>query len=83
MGRGALTSFLDGFAMAGLFGPLRRHGAPSHPFAPSKSSTKSESVIDSDFAGEGQKSLRGNERSKPPQSEPRLEPGEQDQYKAG
>ena len=52
------TSFLDGFALAGLFTRLRRPGAPTHAFAPSKSKDKMVIVIDDDLAVERLEGLR-------------------------
>jgi hypothetical protein len=40
MMKGIFTSFLDGFACAGLFTRLRRSGAPTRAFAPSKPKEK-------------------------------------------
>jgi hypothetical protein len=57
-----LTSFLDGFALAGFFARLRRRGAPTHAFAPSRPKEKMVIVIDDDQAVE---SLEGLRRGKP------------------
>jgi len=46
------TSFLDGFALAGLTTHLRRQGAPTHTFAPSRSKDKMVIVVNDDFAVE-------------------------------
>lgn len=58
MTRGVLTSFLDGFALAGLFKPLRRRGAPTHAFAPPRSKEKLVLVINDDQAVESLEGLR-------------------------
>ena len=52
------TSFLDGFALAGLFTHLRRPGAPTHAFAPSKSKNKMVIVVDDDLGAERLEGLR-------------------------
>ena len=52
------TSFLDGFALAGLFTRLRRPGAPTHAFAPSKHKEKMVIVLDDDLAVERLEGLR-------------------------
>jgi hypothetical protein len=52
------SSFLDGFALAGLFKHLRRQGAPTHAFAPSKPREKMVIVIDDDQAVESLEGLR-------------------------
>jgi hypothetical protein len=48
--REIFTSFLDGFALAGLLTRLRRSGAPTHAFAPSKPKEKMVIVVDDDQA---------------------------------
>ena len=58
MTRGIFTSFLDGFAVAGLFTRLRRRGAPSRAFAPSKPKEKMVIVVDDDLAVERLEGLR-------------------------
>ncbi|MGA2218815.1 MAG: hypothetical protein ABSG51_12055 [Terracidiphilus sp.] len=58
MARGIFTSFLDGFALAGLFTQLRRQGAPTRAFAPSKPKEKMLIVIDDDLAVERLEALR-------------------------
>jgi hypothetical protein len=62
MTKGTLTSFLDGFAMAGLFTRLRRRGAPTRAFAPSRQKQKMVIVVDDDQAVER---LEGLRRSSP------------------
>jgi hypothetical protein len=62
MTRSILTSFLDGFALAGLFTLLRRRGAPTRAFAPSRKKEKMVIVIDDDQAVE---KLEGLRRAKP------------------
>jgi hypothetical protein len=49
MTRGIVTSFLDGFALAGLLTRLRRRGAPTRAFAPSKPREKMVIVVDPDL----------------------------------
>jgi len=56
--RGIFTSFLDGFALAGLFTRLRRRGAPTRAFAPSKRKEKMVIVVDDDLAVERLEGLR-------------------------
>jgi len=56
--RKVFTSFLDGFALAGFFTRLRRSGAPTHAFAPSKPREKMVIVIDDDQAVERLEGLR-------------------------
>jgi hypothetical protein len=46
--RKIFTSFLDGFALAGLLTRLRRSGAPTRAFAPSKPKEKMVIVFDDD-----------------------------------
>jgi hypothetical protein len=46
--RKIFTSFLDGFALAGLLTRLRRSGAPTRAFAPSKPKEKMVIVVDDD-----------------------------------
>jgi hypothetical protein len=58
MTRGVFTSFLDGFALAGLFTRLRRRGAPTSAFAPSKPKEKMVIVVDDDLAVERLEGLR-------------------------
>ncbi len=58
MSRTVFTSFLDGFAMAGLFGPLRRRNAPTQAFAPSRQRGKFVIVVDDDTAAERLEELR-------------------------
>lgn len=58
MTRGIFTSFLDGFALAGLFTRLRRRGAPTSAFAPSKPKEKMVIVVDDDLAVERLEGLR-------------------------
>jgi len=58
MARGVLTSFLDGFALAGLFTRLRRKDAPTRAFAPSKPKEKMVIVVDDDLAAERLEGLR-------------------------
>jgi hypothetical protein len=58
MTRGVLTSFLDGFALAGLFTRLRRRGAPTRAFAPSSKKEKMVIVIEDDQAVERLEGLR-------------------------
>jgi hypothetical protein len=52
------TSFLDGFALAGLTTRLRRPGAPTRAFAPSKPKDKMVIVVDDDLAVEKLEGLR-------------------------
>jgi hypothetical protein len=56
--RKIFTSFLDGFALAGFFTRLRRRGAPTRAFAPSKPREKMVIVIDDDQAVERLEGLR-------------------------
>lgn len=56
--KGIFTSFLDGFAMAGLLTRLRRRGAPTRAFAPSKQKEKMVIVVDDDLAVERLEGLR-------------------------
>ncbi len=56
--RGIITSFLDGFAFAGLLTHLRRNGAPTRAFAPSKPKEKMVIVVDDDIAVERLDGLR-------------------------
>jgi hypothetical protein len=58
MARGVFTSFLDGFALAGLFTRLRRQGTPTRAFAPSKLKEKMVIVIDDDQAVDRLNGLR-------------------------
>jgi hypothetical protein len=58
MTKGVFTSFLDGFALAGLFTRLRRRGAPTHSFAPSRPKEKMVIVVDDDQAVERLEGLR-------------------------
>jgi len=58
MTRGILTSFLDGFALAGLVTKLRRRDAPTRAFAPSKPKEKMVIVVDDDLAVERLEGLR-------------------------
>jgi Fe2+ or Zn2+ uptake regulation protein len=58
MAGGVLTSFLDGFALAGLSTRLRRKGAPTRAFAPSKPKQKMVIVVDDDQAVETLEGLR-------------------------
>ena len=55
---GVFTSFLDGFALAGLFTRLRRRGSPTCAFAPSKRKEKMVIVVDDDLAVERLEGLR-------------------------
>jgi hypothetical protein len=59
--RNILTSFLDGFALAGVLTRLRRSGAPTRAFAPSKAPVSQEKmviVVDDDQAVERLEGLR-------------------------
>ena len=58
MVRGVLTSFPDGFALAGLVSKLRSRDAPTRPFAPFKPKMKMVIVVDDELAVERPEGLR-------------------------
>jgi hypothetical protein len=85
MSRDVLTSFLDGFAMAGFSRQLRRRGAPTSAFAPSRKKEKIVLVIDDDLAAERLEHLRQSPAGQPGESYSLVEAEIyiQDRYKVG
>jgi len=55
----ALTAFLDGFSIAGLFGSARRRGAPDQVFSPSPLASQATIEIE-ESAGSNLKQEEGN-----------------------